>query len=145
MTVPIKSTASLGFNLLVHLQDIGGMWFQADQFAGTRGRQIEEFQISFKPAVPGLRMQYFAHVQDHGDTAWSSDGQFVGTRDEGRRIEGFAIRLTGPSARNYDVEYTAYVQDKGDQPLAKNGEFCGTRGGGLRVESMRIRIVKRRR
>jgi len=138
-TVPIISN-SLGLDLLVHVQGIGDMTFDADQSAGSLGRQIEGFQINFNSSIPGLGMRYMAHLQGSGDSLWLTDGQYVGTRGQGRRVEGFAIKLTGTQAANHIVEYMANVQNIGDTQFYKNGEFCGTRGKGLAVQSMKVRV-----
>jgi hypothetical protein len=143
LTVPINSVSALGLDLLVHVQGIGDKTFDADQSAGSQGRQIEGFQINFNPAVTGLGMHYMAHVQGIGDTAWVTNGQFVGTRGQGRRIEGFAIKLTGSQAASYTVEYMANVQNTGDTQFFKDGGFCGTRGKGLAIQSMRVRVLKK--
>jgi uncharacterized protein YjdB len=87
-------------------------------------------------------LEYFAHVQEIGDTAWVSQGDFVGTRGQGKRLEGFAIRVAGKDAREYNVYYSAHVQDVGDTVEYKNGDFCGTRGEAKRVEAIFIRLEK---
>ena len=139
-SVPFKSVG-VGLELSVHLQGIGNKTFSADCPAGSQGRQIEGFQISFNPAVPGLGMLYMAHLQGIGDTnPWITEGKFVGTQGEGRRLEGFAIKLTGHDAPNYIVEYMANVQNIGNTPFFRNGAFCGTRGQGLAIQSMRVRV-----
>ncbi|MFN5965880.1 MAG: hydrogenase, partial [Pseudanabaena sp.] len=58
--------------------------------------------------VDGVRFRYFAHLQNIGDTEFVDEGNFVGTRNEDRRLEGFAIELTGPDANNFDVFYMAF-------------------------------------
>lgn len=134
-------------DVLVHLQQLGDKTFHEDEFAGTRGqsRRLEGFQLAIDPPIPGLSLEYMAHVEQQGDTPWVSGGSFVGTRGRGRRIEGFAIRLTGPAATNFNVEYMAHVQDIGDTPIVQNGEFCGTRGQSRRVEGMLVRLVPKAR
>ncbi len=135
-----------GFNLLVHLENIGDLVYRDGQFAGTRGesRRLEGFQITLDPPVPGLSLEYMAHLQDIGDTAWVSQGQFIGTRGEARRLEGFAIRLTGPNAEHYDVTYMCHIQNVGDSPTYANGAFCGTRGQSLRAEGLSVKITPRK-
>lgn len=145
LIVRIHPVWSIGLKVLVHLQGWGDMEFMEEELAGTRGesRQLEGFQITLDPPVPGLGLQYFAHVQNIGDTQPASDGQFVGTRGRGLRLEGFGIHLTGPLASSYYVEYQAHVQSIGDTFFSQNGAFCGTRGQGLRVEGIRVRVIKK--
>lgn len=130
---------------LVHLQGIGDVVQGRMKFAGTRGqgRRLEGFQLNFDPAVPGLSMQYMAHLQNIGDTSFVNEGQFVGTRGQSRRLEGFAVRLTGPSAGSFNVNYMAHLEGTGDTGVVSNGAFCGTRGQSRRVEGMRVWVKKK--
>jgi uncharacterized protein YjdB len=97
--------------------------------------------VNFDPLVEGLGMEYMAHIQEQGDTLWVQGGTFVGTRGQSRRLEGFAIRLTGPRSSNYDVYYMAHLENTGDTSFYKNGQFCGTRGEARRVEGIEVRVV----
>ncbi|MDZ4286788.1 MAG: tyrosinase family protein [Prosthecobacter sp.] len=139
---PGPAPSGIPFKLLVHLQDIGDVVVNNDEFGGTRGesRRLEGFQINILPAVPGLSCSYMAHLQDIGDVPAVNEGQFIGTRGESRRLEGFAITLTGPAAASYNVSYMAHLQDIGDTAFYSNGQFCGTRGESRRVEGMLVRI-----
>lgn len=70
-------------------------------------------------------------------------GTFVGTRGQSRRLEGFAIRVSGKNGSKYDVFYRAHLQDTGDTVEFKNDEFCGSRGESRRVEAIFVRLVKK--
>jgi hypothetical protein len=146
LVVPFTPEPSLGLKGIVHLQGIGDMELKQNEFAGTRGHgvRLEGFQIELEPHVSGLTLQYFAHVEGIGDTAWVPQGQFVGTRNQNLRLEGFAMKLIGPRAIGYEIEYMAHIQNKGDVPFVKNGEFCGTRGQGLQVEGILVRVNKKK-
>ncbi|MEG3920312.1 hypothetical protein QUA07_14435 [Microcoleus sp. T3_A4] len=132
--------APVGLKVLAHIQGIGDRTFSDQEYAGTKaqGRRVEGFQIKIEPPVAGLNLQYMAHVEGVGDTAWISEGELAGFRGKAKRIEGFAARLTGPQADKYDVFYTAHIQNVGDTPVTANGQYCGTRGKGLRVEGMTV-------
>jgi uncharacterized protein YjdB len=135
-----QTVATVGLKVLAHIQGIGDRTFSDREYAGTKaqGRRVEGFQIKIEPPVPGLNLQYMAHVEGVGDTAWISEGELAGFRGQAKRIEGFAARLTGPQADKYDVFYTAHIQNVGDTPVTANGQYCGTRGKGLRVEGVTI-------
>lgn len=132
--------ASVGLKVLVHLQGIGDRAFSSYEYAGTRGQglRVEGFQINLDPPLPGVNLQYMAHISEVGDTSWLEEGELAGDRGRERRIEGFAIRLTGPEAANYDVFYTAHIQNVGDSAVYSNGQYCGTRGKFLRVEGLKV-------
>ena len=136
------STVSVGLKVLVHVQNIGDRIFGGQEYAGTRGQgfRVEAFQINVEPSIPGLNLEYMAHVSDIGDTPWLEAGKLAGERGKARRIEGFAVRITGIQAANYDVFYTAHVQNMGDLPVYSNGAYCGTRNQALRVEGIKVWI-----
>jgi hypothetical protein len=84
-----------------------------------------------------------AHLQDVGDTPWVRGGTFVGSKGKGRRLEGFAIELTGTDASRYDVYYIAHLHETGNTQWYKNGQFCGTRRGGIPVQAIAVFIADR--
>ena len=130
----------LGLKVLAHIQGIGDRTFAAQEYAGSRGKnlRLEGFQININPAIAGLNVQYMAHVEGVGDTPWLNEGELAGFRGKAKRIEGFAIRLIGAQAGNYDVFYTAHIQNIGDVPTVSNGQYCGTRGKALRIEGIKV-------
>ena len=125
---------------LVHVQDVGDRPLKNADWNGSKGqsRRLEAFELGITPAVAGLGLQYMAHESGVGDTPWMDSPKLCGTRGQSRRIEGLAVRLTGPNAGKYDVCYQAHLQEKGDTAVAKNGAFCGTRGQSRRVEAIKV-------
>jgi hypothetical protein len=81
-----------------------------------------------------------AHLEGDGDVPFVKEGGFIGTRGQSRRLEGFAIELTGPNAANFNVSYMAHLGSTGDTGFVSNGAFCGTRGQHRAVEGMLVRI-----
>ncbi|MEP6486616.1 hypothetical protein NDI43_08405 [Microcoleus vaginatus GB2-A3] len=134
----------LGIKVLVHIQGIGDRTFGAQEYAGTKaqGRRVEGFAINIDPPIPGLNVEYMAHVEGVGDTPWLSEGELAGFRGQAKRIEGFAVRLSGPQADKYDVFYSAHIQNIGDTDVSSNGEYCGTRGKALRIEGIKVWIAQ---
>jgi hypothetical protein len=145
--MPLRQVSAPAIPLrgVVHLQDAGDAGIIHDSFAGTRGqsRRLEGFSLQFDPPVPGLSLQYMAHLQDLADTQWVSAGEFVGSRGQSRRLEGFAIRLTGPAAPGYTVMYMAHLQGTGDTGFCRDSQFCGTRGQSRSLEGMLVRVLPR--
>ena len=136
------SEVSVGLKIIVHIQNLGDRSFVGGEYAGTRGQgfRVEAFQVDLEPAVAGLNLEYMAHISGVGDTPWLEAGKLAGERGKARRLEGFAVRLTGSQASSYDVFYTAHVQNMGDLPVYANGQYCGTRNKSLRVEGMKVWI-----
>ncbi|MEG4860625.1 hypothetical protein QUB75_24575 [Microcoleus sp. K1-B6] len=140
---PVAVEGGLGIKVLVHIQGIGDRTFGAQEYAGSKGqgRRVEGFQINIDPPIPGLNVEYMAHVEGVGDTPWLSQGELAGFRGQAKRIEGFAVRLSGPQADKYDVFYSAHIQNIGDTDVSSNGEYCGTRGKALRIEGIKVWIA----
>ena len=136
------SEVSVGLKIIVHIQNLGDRSFVGGEYAGTQrqGFRVEAFQVDLEPAVAGLNLEYMAHISGVGDTPWLEAGKLAGERGKARRLEGFAVRLTGSQASSYDVFYTAHVQNMGDLPVYANGQYCGTRNKSLRVEGMKVWI-----
>ena len=136
---------SQGLKVLVHIERLGDRLFNHDEFAGTRGQalRIEGFAIEIEPSIPGLSLEYMAHIEGIGDTPWTQEGQFLGHRGAGKRLEGFAIRLTGDGANQYNIYYVAHIENMGDSSVCFNGDYCGTRGQGLRVEGIKVWLQKK--
>ena len=119
--------------------------FVGTEFAGTRGqeRRLEAFWLDFDPPLPDGGFQYMAYCENIGEMPWVDAPAWAGTRDEGLRLEGFAIRLTGtPDAlETHDVFYSAWVQDLKVVGPVGGGLYCGTKGQSRRVEGIEVSVV----
>lgn len=142
---PTNAGEYIGLKVLVHIERLGDRLFNHDEFAGTRGQalRIEGLAIKIEPSIPGLSLEYMAHIEGVGDTPWTTEGEFLGARGQGKRIEGFAIRLTGEKADGYNVYYVAHIQNMGDSSVCFNGDYCGTRGQDLRIEGIKVWLQKK--
>jgi len=130
---PVKN-----YQVLVHIQDYGDRTFDLSEWAGFQNRRLEGFEIK---TPQGMTVEYMAHLQDYGDTSWTSG--FVGSRGQGRRLEGFAIRIKGALAKSWSVVYFAYLQGTGSTSRCKDGQFCGTRGQHRQVEAMYVTFERK--
>jgi len=131
---------------------VSGMW------AGAKGqsRGIRGFSIKFVAPIEGLGLEY----KCSGKRWWNPAGMTC-TAPGGEALRGFAIRLTGANAANYDAFYSCRLgfkagyngngkkdnSDKllGDLGLYKNGAFCGDPDpeGRKQVEAMRVWVQPR--
>lgn len=132
---------TLTVTAFVHHQ--GPITVYGNQFAGTKGqgRKMEAFSLNV--SYPGLTVEYMAHIEGRGDTHWHSNGALVGNQGGGR-IEGFAVRLSGPAAGQFDVKYYGHVEGQGDTPVVSGGQFIGTRGQSRRCEGLAVWLEQRR-
>ncbi len=81
------------------------------------------------------------HAQGLGDIGCPDDG-WCGTKGEGRRIEGFLLRLP-PGLGDVQLRYMCHLQGVGDSPWVREGQFCGTRGQSRRLEGFAIELTGR--
>jgi hypothetical protein len=84
-----------------------------DEWAGTMGfhRALEGFSVRIVPPIRGLSLRYMGHFQDIGDTEFVSEGEFLWAPGlNAKRLEGFAIELTGPEAPKFEITYWAHIQ-----------------------------------
>jgi uncharacterized protein YjdB len=99
-------------DITAHLESKGDVYGHDNQWVGTKGqwRRLEGFSIKpYDVSDDDFHLEYFAHLQDIGDTAWVRQGQFIGTRGQYRRLEGFGIRVAGKDAWKYNVYYSAHL------------------------------------
>ena len=66
----------------------------------------------------------------------------MGTRNQSKRLDGFAIRLTGANAATSHVHYMAHLEKTGDTAWFSDGAFCGTRGESLDVQSITVYVTQ---
>ncbi|MFC5742916.1 hypothetical protein [Dyella tabacisoli] len=85
-----------------------------------------------------------------GDAGWINGGSLIGTREQGRVIEGFRIKLTGECLSEYGELYMAHVSGRGedhgnderDTVWLAYGEYCGRHG--RQIEALVVQIVPRK-
>jgi uncharacterized protein YjdB len=141
--VPAYTAAPPPVQVTVIPQGMGAVTVFGQQFAGTKGQGRKIESISLSVNYPGLEIEYMAHVENRGDTHWHRNGQPIGHAGGGR-IEGFAVRLSGPAAGQFDVKYYGHIENQGDTPVASNGSYVGTRGQSKRCEGIAVWLEPRR-
>lgn len=130
-------------NVMVTIRGVGDVTFGDGAWAGTRGDSIPLDGFQLNSRTQGLGFSYMGHIQDVGDTDWVPDGTYIGKRGQSKRLEGFAIKLTGPAASSYRLTYQAHIQNEGDTRVFNEGEFCGYRNKKLAVEAMLIKLERK--
>jgi Matrixin/Clostridial hydrophobic W len=85
------------------------------------------------------RLALTCHLQNTGDVN-GIENEFIGTRGQSRRLEGFSITQSTPIP-NLSLEYMAHLQNIGDTPWTPQGTFVGTKGQSRRLEGFAIRLV----
>src|SRR5262245_17813859 len=87
-----------------------------------------------------VRIQYRAYVQDRGWLDWQSEGGTAGALGEGRRVEGYEMRVTqGPPGTR--IRYRALVQDVGwEGDFRSDGQTSGAPGQGKQIEAIQVKL-----
>lgn len=68
------------------------------------------------------------------------DNEYVGTRDEGLRMEGFAINLVDPPG-TLGIQYAVYASGIGWMPAVDGGTFAGTQGQARGLQAVTIALL----
>lgn len=90
-------------------------------------------------ATTPITLSGLVHLQDRGDVPFVND-EFIGTRGQSRRLEGFQIQFNPPRP-DLSMRYMAHLQDIGDVPWVNEGQFIGTRGQSRRLEGFAIELT----
>jgi hypothetical protein len=111
----------------VHMANIGdGLWTQQPAYAGTtkQSRQIEGFYAELEGSDAGLYdLKYTAHlacIQD--DVAVCQNGDYCGTVNQGRRLEGITMWLESRLESEEVQELTLRLTFPTMEPLAVHTE-----------------------
>jgi len=119
--------AVIPLNVAANVQGMGDITSSTPaDLIGSPGMRVEGIAITSN--IKDLEVWYMGHVQDKGDTPWRKNGEYMGTRGQQRRLEGFCVKLQGPASQDYDVKYYARLHDLSLSPTMSNGMYVGTRG-----------------
>jgi hypothetical protein len=91
---------------------------------------------------PEVPLEIVLHIERMGDCRFAG-GDWVGGRNQGRRIEAFSIRPLEKLAAA-DLEYKAYGPGGRETPWVAAGTLCGTRGQGIPLTGFAVRLAARR-
>lgn len=106
--------------------------------------RLLSINLNLTPFHPKLNLEYKTIINNLGPTPWTPAGEMSGTTDGRRKLIGFAVRLTGELANQYDVTYSAQIRRCKDWVTGKNGKICGTDAKrGQAVEEIRIDVVRK--
>ncbi|MFK7983635.1 MAG: S8 family serine peptidase [Saprospiraceae bacterium] len=106
--------------------------------------RLLSIDLDLTPFHPNLTLEYKTIINNKGATPWTKAGEVSGTTDRRRKLIGYAVRLKGDLANQYDVVYKAKIRKSDEWVTAKNGDICGTdKNRSQAVENIQIAIVKK--
>ena len=123
--VPVPSSAgvqgaasdAISVRQLGHLQGIGDKIVQDDWLGDPMSDdRLEGFALSVKGLPAGVGLTYGALIEGTRRYAAAVAGQFVGTRQKAKAIQGVVFDLTGPDADQFRL--SGEVVFAGEPPLA---------------------------
>lgn len=140
-----------------HIQEIGWTdWASNGSISGSTGYsyRCEAIQIvlvekggsapgSTENSVYYPKVKYSTHVQDVGDTDYTSDGGISGTTGKSLRLENIRINIDNLKANtgiNGGINYATHIQNIGWSNLSFDGSVSGTQGKSLRLEAIKINL-----
>ena len=101
-------------------------------------------ELGLTPFHPNLSIEYKTIVNGIEGSEWTKAGTFSGTHDGRRKLIGFAARLKGDLANQYEVVYKAKLRKNKSWAEAKNGKICGTqKEGGAAVKMIEIEVIRK--
>lgn len=86
-----------------------------------------------------LGLKVLVHLQGLGDQAYKAD-QYAGTRNQGRRLEGFQVDFDPPVA-GLELTCMAHIQNMANSEWIQAGHYVGTRNLGLALEGFAFRLA----
>ena len=89
-------------------------------------------------AFAAAKVSYKSHVQDSGWMAWKANGATSGSTGKSKRLEAFAIKVSGVTG---SIKYRAHVETVGWQGWKANGAIAGTTGKKLQVEAIQVKLT----
>ena len=108
---------SISVRQLGHLQGVGDAVVQDDWLGDPLGEdRLEGFAISAKGLPSGVSLTYGALIEGARRYASAVAGQFVGTRQKAKALQGVVFDLTGPNANQFRL--SGEVVFAGEPPLA---------------------------
>jgi subtilisin family serine protease len=123
----------------------GALPFSDGTWVGTEKRQrFLGLQLSIEAFVPGLSLEYRVKLNREPTGPWVEASSFAGTDDRRRKAIGFAIRLRGEKADEYDIVYQAVLRGEKELANGKNGSVCGTfNHRGDAIEAIKVTLKRR--
>jgi hypothetical protein len=110
--------------------------------AAASGREIspgeQRTARAAEEPAQDVKMEIVLHVERMGDCRFAG-GEWIGSRDQGRRIEAFSIRPLDKLATT-DIEYKAYGPGGRETPWVTAATLCGTRGQGIPLTGFAVRL-----
>ena len=126
----------------VHVGRLGDRLCANASFAAAAADQnIQGFTLH---ALSSLRADAAcrARLRDESWTDWAGCDVYVGTRGQGADLQGFSVRLDGPSRRTYDLQVAGLFRGFDAPVLAGNGEPCVAPSGNAPLYGMQV-ILRR--
>ena len=105
--------------------------------------RLLSLELDITPFHPDLTIEYKTIINNLGETPWTKAGELSGTTDKRRKLIGYAVRLKGPLASQYEVKYKVKIRKNAEWATGKNGSICGSdKNRSQAVENIQIEIVK---
>jgi hypothetical protein len=127
-------------------QGLPSQSLQNNKWSGVQGHHLQQFNLSVVEKTAGVSLSYWCRPDGKGQTPLMSQGQTCGTA--GTNIVGFAIQLSGPQAKDYDVFYSCRG-GKAESIVLLNGAPCVfgamvmEMGGTRQIDAMNVWISEK--
>ena len=134
-----------GLAITAHVQTRGDVTTGALQWAGDRNGAlaIEGFLLHPLPGFAAEDVRSCAIDIEGTAGAWTSAGNFCGTRGMARPLGGFAVRLEGDAARRFFCLYAGRFADGSEVGPLEDGAPCRADSGAA-LTAMQVMLLQRK-
>lgn len=110
-------SGAISIRQIGHVQGVGDVVVQDDWLGDPLGdERLEGFAINTKGLPAGVTLTYGVLIEGLRSYAAAVAGQFIGTRQKAKALQGVMFDLTGPHAEQFRL--SGQVVFAGDPPLA---------------------------
>jgi hypothetical protein len=136
--------SSLSTRVDLHIARKGDVAYVNNYWAGALGERlpIEAFAISPLEGLRPDQLEYSALATSGGESGWIEGGRLCGSRGTAVALAGFAVRLKGDAAAEYECEYRGSFSSGRIVGPVRDGALCASDAGD-RLEAIQIFLLRR--
>lgn len=129
-SVPRLVVKDKGISIVGHVERKGDVVAGEGEVLGNPAlnHRVEGFQVMWPDRPAGIELVYGVTVEGVGALPPKNSGNFIGTRQEAKRITEASFALIGPNAKSYQLGGTAYFSGGFQIPVSSGAPLSGPSG-----------------
>jgi hypothetical protein len=136
--------AALSTRMDLHISRKGDVFYVNNYWAGALGERlaIEAFAITPLEGLLPDQIEYYAVAASGAETGWVEGGRLCGSRGAMAPLAGFAVRVKGEVASEFECEYRGSFSSGRIVGPVRDGALCASEPGD-RLEAIQLFMLKR--